>query len=64
MRNPTGLCECLERLTCVLRTIVRQNLVRPSEHRTVLAQFVSHSSAGDRYCHFVDQRVLAISVNR
>ena len=64
MRNPPGLCECLECLTCVLRTIVRQNVVRPSEHRTVLAQFVSHSTAGDGYCHLVDQWVLAISVHR
>ena len=44
MRNPPGLCECLKkRLSCVLRTIVRQKLVRPSEHRTVLAQFIIHT---------------------
>ena len=60
MRTPPGLCECLECLTCVLLTIVRQNLVRPTEHRTVLVQFISHTTAGDRYCNFVDQRVLAI----
>ena len=61
-RNPPGICKCLECLTCVLRTIVRQNLVRPTEHRTALAQFISQTTAGDGYCHFVDQRVLAISV--
>ena len=63
LRNPPGLCECLECLSCVLRAIVRQHLVRPSEHRTVLAQFISHITAGDRYRHFVDERVLAISVH-